>query len=61
MNETHNIPTLPDFKGAPSAWLHVQPGTADMADLFDLNDDDFAVKCIREILENRPFELPLQV
>lgn len=61
MNETYNIPALPDFKGAPSAWLHVQPGTSDMADLFDLNDDDFAVKCIREILENRPFELPLQV
>jgi hypothetical protein len=58
------IPTptqIPDFKGAPSQWLRVQPGTPDMADLFDLNDDDFAVKCIRFVLEQRPFDLPLSV
>lgn len=61
MNEfNHNTP-LPDFKGAPLTWLQAYPGAADMADLFDLNDDDFAVKCIRELLEGYPFELPLQV
>ena len=56
-----NIPALTEFKGAPLNWLQVRPGSADMADLFELNDDDFAVKCIREVLENKPFDLPLQV
>lgn len=60
-NQSNSNLTLTEFKGAPLNWLQAQPGTADMADLFDLNDDDFAVKCIRELMENRPFELPLQV
>jgi AAA domain len=59
--QSHVIPTLPDFKGAPLVWLQTKPGTLDMTDLFDLNDDDFAVKCIREVLENRPFDLTLQL
>lgn len=58
---TAPTPVLTDFKGAPLAWLQARPGTPDLADLFDLNDDDFAVKCIREVLENRPFDLPLHV
>jgi PhoH-like protein len=52
---------LTDYKGAPLDWLQAQIGTPDMADLFDLNDNDFAIKCIREVLENRPFDLPVQV
>jgi hypothetical protein len=56
---THQL--LADFKGAPLQWLHIVPDSPDMADLFDLNDDDFAIKCIRSVLENQPFDLPLQV
>ncbi len=59
--ETQHTPTLADLKGAPLAWLQANPGGANMADLFELNDDDFAVKCIRALMEGKPFDMPLQV
>jgi hypothetical protein len=59
--ETQHTPTLTDLKGAPLAWLQANPGGANMADLFELNDDDFAVKCIRALMEGKPFDMPLQV
>ncbi len=61
VNDLQHTPTLADLKGAPLAWLQASPGTDNMADLFDLNDDDFAVKCIRTIMEGKPFEMPLSV
>ena len=60
-NDLQHTPTLSDLKGAPLAWLQAHPGNANMADLFELNDDDFAIKCIRALLEGKPFDMPLQV
>jgi hypothetical protein len=55
------IPVLPDFKGAPLAWLQSVPGSADISDLFELNEDDVAVKFISRVLEHPSFELSFQV
>lgn len=51
--------TAPLYSGASQEWLNARPSAPDRVDLFTLNDDDFAVKCVRELLENRPFELPI--
>jgi hypothetical protein len=61
INDLQHAPTLADLKGAPLAWLQATPGTDNMADLFDLNDDDFAIKCIRTLMEGKPFDMPLSV
>ena len=36
------------------------PLAPDRADLYDLNDDDFAVKCVRELTDNQLFDMPVQ-
>jgi hypothetical protein len=49
-----------DYSGAAQSWLHAMPAPPDVCDLFALNDEqDFAVRCIRMIAENRPFSLPV--
>ncbi len=45
------------FSGAAQRWLKTLPAVEDHIDLYALNDDDFAVKSIRALLENKPFEL----
>jgi len=54
-------PVLPDFKGAPLAWLQSVPGSADISDLFELNEEDVAVKFISRVLDHPSFELHFQV
>lgn len=60
-NDLQHTPSLIDLKGAPLAWLQAHSNPSNVADLFDLNDDDFAVKCIHALMEGKPFEMPLQV
>lgn len=48
---------LPAYSGAALAWLRALPNEPDSTDIFTLNDDDFAIRCIGSLVENRPFEL----
>ncbi|MFZ4633622.1 MAG: hypothetical protein ACOYNO_05375 [Saprospiraceae bacterium] len=53
--------TQGEYSGAAQTWLHATPAPPDVCDLFALNDEqDFAVRCIKMITENRPFALPVQ-
>ncbi|MBN8683309.1 MAG: hypothetical protein J0L99_11715 [Chitinophagales bacterium] len=55
---THN--PAPALSGVAQEWLKALPAELDRTDLYALNDDDFAVKCVRELPDNRQFELSVQ-
>lgn len=57
---TRSVPAPPVYSDKALAWLKTLPGTLDRADLFALNDGDFAIKCIRELLEKPRFEILLE-
>src|SRR5262245_333462 len=58
--ENHRFkPAPPEFSRTALAWLDALPNYPDSADLFTLNEDNFALKLIRDLLENRTFELPI--
>ncbi len=46
------------YSGAALEWLHAFPSPPVKADLSALGDD-FAVRCIHELMENRLFDLPI--
>ncbi len=50
----------PSYSGAALAWLRALPQEPDIADLFSLSPDDFAIRCIGSLLEGRSFDLPIQ-
>jgi Rad3-related DNA helicase len=52
--------TSPAYSGAALEWLHGLPSEPVRADLVTL-DHDFAIRSIHELLENRPFDLPVVV
>jgi hypothetical protein len=47
------------YSGAALEWLNAQPAPPVRADLCALNDD-LAIRVIHELLDNRPFDLPVQ-
>ncbi len=51
------LSSAPNYSGAALNWLHAAPAAPDLADIFTLNAEEFAIKCISELLDNRPFEL----
>ncbi|MBK8554869.1 MAG: PhoH family protein [Lewinellaceae bacterium] len=53
-------PEPPAYSAAALQWLLALPEAPDLADPFGLDEGDFAIRCVRELLQNRPFELPLQ-
>ncbi|MDX2135917.1 MAG: hypothetical protein SFV52_14105 [Saprospiraceae bacterium] len=49
-----------EYSGGALLWLNASPTPPDVADLFSLNDDDdFAVRCIKVLPDNKPFTLEL--
>jgi AAA domain len=54
-----HVPTVPAFSSAAMAWLNALPNYPDTTDIFTLNENNFAIKCMRELLENKPFEIPI--
>ena len=50
----------PSYSGAALAWLQAIPASPDLADPFSLDEEDFAIRCIREIVSNNPFDLGLK-
>ena len=54
------VPAAPTYSGDALTWLQTLPNSLDRADLFALNDDDFAIKCIRELVTGDQFSLPVQ-
>lgn len=52
-------PLVPTYSGAALSWLNAAPVAPDLADIFTLDAEEFAIKCIRELSENRPFELAI--
>ncbi|MBK6930406.1 MAG: PhoH family protein [Saprospirales bacterium] len=51
------IPAAPPYSGDALHWLKTLPNSLDRADLFALDADDFAIRCVRELVDNRCFEL----
>ncbi len=47
------------YSGAALEWLNAQPAPPLRADLSALGDD-LAIRVVHELLDNRPFDLPLQ-
>lgn len=56
---SRNAPSAPSYSGDALVWLQTRPGTLDCADLFTLDPGDFAIKCVRALVDNKPFELPV--
>jgi hypothetical protein len=54
-----HVPSVPAFSSAALAWLNALPNYPDTTDIFTLNENNFAIKCIRELLENKNFEIPI--
>jgi AAA domain/PhoH-like protein len=54
-----HVPTLPAFSSAALAWLNALPNYPDTTDIFTLNENNFAIKCVRELLENKTFEMTI--
>jgi len=54
------VPAPPMYSGKALNWLKTLPSSLDRADLFALNDGDFAIKCVREMLEKPRFELLME-
>lgn len=54
-------PTInaPMYSGAALNWLNAAPAAPDLADIFTLNAEEFAIKCIPELAENRNFDIPV--
>lgn len=48
------------YSGAAMEWLNAQPAPPIRADLSALSNE-LAIRIIHELLDNRPFDLPLQV
>ncbi|MBK9338575.1 MAG: PhoH family protein [Lewinellaceae bacterium] len=57
---TRSVPAPPTYSSDASTWLKTLPNSLDRTDLYALNDGDFAVKCVRELLEKPRFELPVE-
>jgi len=57
---TRLVPAPPVYSGKALNWLKTLPSSLDRADLFALNDGDFAIKCVRELLEKPRFELLME-
>ncbi|MBL7796196.1 MAG: PhoH family protein [Saprospiraceae bacterium] len=57
---TRSVPAPPVYSDKAQAWLKTLPDSLDRADLFALNDGDFAIKSVRELLEKPRFELLLE-
>lgn len=53
------VPAPPSYSDAARTWLKTLPNSLDRADLYALNDGDFAIKCVRELLEKQHFDLPV--
>ncbi|TNE49218.1 MAG: hypothetical protein EP344_18295 [Bacteroidetes bacterium] len=49
----------PSYSGDALIWLKTLPNSLDRADLFALNDSDFAIKCIGELVSGKHFSLPV--
>lgn len=49
----------PQFSRTALAWLNALPAYPDSTDLFTLNENNFALKVIRELFEKQAFELPI--
>jgi hypothetical protein len=45
--------------GLPIQWLHALPTEPNTTDVFAINEDNFAIKLIREILSGKNFALPI--
>lgn len=54
------LQTPPEFSRTALAWLDARPAAPDTCDLFHVNVDNLAVKLVREVLDNRNFEFPLE-
>lgn len=54
-----SVPAAPSYSDNARIWLKTLPISQDRTDLFALNDNEFATKCVRELLENKPFDLPV--
>jgi len=52
--------TSPAYSGAALEWLNALPADPVRADIVTL-DHDFAIRSIHELIENRPFDLPVTV
>lgn len=50
----------PALAGLQIEWLQTMPAGPDLADIFELNEDSFPFKIIREILAGKPFSLPVE-
>ncbi|MGI9158873.1 MAG: hypothetical protein ACR2K1_03890, partial [Saprospiraceae bacterium] len=61
-DRTPSVPAAltPSYSGAALSWLQALPGGPDLADPFQLDDQDFAVRSIGALCSGRRFELPLQ-
>ncbi|MEQ1746985.1 MAG: PhoH family protein [Saprospiraceae bacterium] len=52
-----SVPEPPAYSAEARTWLKNLPNSLDRADLFAINDGDFAIRCVRELLEKPRFEL----
>jgi hypothetical protein len=58
---TENATThMTDYSAAALEWLNAAPKVPDMADLFALHTDDFAIRAVHDIVERPTFDLPAQ-
>ena len=54
------VQAVPSYSGDALIWLKTLPNSLDRADLFTLNDNDVAIKCISELVANKPFTIPVE-
>ncbi len=54
------VPAPPAYSGDALTWLKTLPNSLDRADLYALNDNEFATKCISALVENKHFDLPVK-
>ncbi len=54
------LEAAPEIGTAAREWLQALPNYPDTTDLFTLNEDNFAVKVIRELLDKPAFEIEIQ-
>ncbi|MBL7776317.1 MAG: hypothetical protein JNK89_09970, partial [Saprospiraceae bacterium] len=59
-NRSSAVPTPPSYSPDAMTWLQTLPNRLDRADLFALNDDDFAIKCIHSLMDGGQFSLAVQ-
>ncbi len=60
--QAKNSDTLPSspLAGLQAAWLQARPVPPSIADVFDLNEDSFAIKLVREVHTGKPFSLAIE-